>query len=205
LSSLEETTIVDGVEENVPDLTSSGGIMNDMLNAFVAARIYSLRGITTIEDPEITKCCKRPAARISTKSVISELLSRIKDFISNHPELICPVIAKESITDADFFSDFCRLFSSTSTETFDQLAAVWAPITILLKKKGKLLDVCTHVADFHISCDDDFSQKISGMWINELLKLHQEKSGESFSIKLYTLLKKVIVSPNASSKLFLPR
>jgi len=192
------------------------GVVTDIVNAFLATRIFNLRGVNRIHDLSIIKYSPTvsiaTSTSISTKQITKEILTTIKNFIVCVNEPVIPLLTKELIPSKDFFQEFSNLVSESrkpdekEKEGFQGFVNLWNPILAILQRKGKLLAMCEYLLDVRAECaNEPFICWLAASWIDHLLRLYEEKNGLVFKSKLFLILKKAMLSPDCSSKIFFQR
>jgi len=175
----------------------------EIISAYVACRIYTSRHCATIADSEITKLLPNNPNKIRTKAATGELKIKILNFIATSPYLTTCALAQEMIPQPQFYSEFSTLFRN---EPLTELLNIWNPLLNVIQKKGKLLPICTQLAEIHVDPNSsDNAQFFSALWLDNLLERIEIKGVDSSQILTKTLLPVVMNTPNSHSKIFLAR
>lgn len=172
---------------------------SDILSAFVAARLYEMRGTFNIDDPAILDCLNRHRST-NTYKAVSELKDKIVSRMRQNWNDVYPLLVNAMIPSPEFCAD---LKSTCEDDLFLQLDNIWKPITkVLLQSKG-VCNILLKLGTSHLG-PDEHVQELGAKWIESLMD-GLEANGKLYTNAYEELLKIIVSNPNKFSKLVFPK
>ena len=203
----------DGEAENTMLRTTEGPSKKESyekistaVSSFIAAKIYRLRGIKQITDPEITHQLPGQPHSVTTKQALGVVKTRITNFFSRTPSLVCSAIANEMIPTSEFLRGFCGILQLENIEdVFEIFCSLFAPLVELMFRRGKIPQMCTLMAGIHVEEVMSKEDKVlSALWLDHLLSKLEEVD-KRYPLRLKKILALIMNNLDVSSIKFLPR
>ncbi|ODM92780.1 Ribosomal biogenesis protein LAS1L [Orchesella cincta] len=183
--------------------------ITQLLTAYIAARIYKMRGLGVITDLGIINNIPNCPSPVKTKVAMMSLRNELKSYLLSHSSVLCHVVSQELIPSSEFYEDFVSILETDENMdrdefAFEKLFGIWLPVIKLLESKGKLVAILGNLCDIFVNPDFEKMWGVTARWIDKLLEVI-EFSGKQYSKHLVKLLEVVVKHPNDSLNIFLDR